>query len=117
MKSFRFTGLVSDTSVRYGHAFKMNYSVQRSFHMILMVPHRTFIQSLPDELEVVSYFFFSIFFNEILYFLNFVLWKSFYENSCIILEKISEKRNFKQKKKSIFFKIINKTPNHKFDYF
>lgn len=78
MKSFRFTGLVSDTSVRYGHAFKMNYSVQRSFHMILMVPHRTFIQSLPDELEVVSYFFLFYFFTkfcilEILYFLRNLL--------------------------------------------
>lgn len=99
MKSSGFTGLVSETSVRYGHAFKMNYSVQRSFHMILMVPHRTFIQSLPDELEVVSHFLFSIFLR------NLLLWKSsaFYEIFCIILEKISEK-NVEQKNIEYFLK-------------
>lgn len=84
MKSFGFTGLVSDTSVRYGHAFKMNYSVQRSFHMILMVPHRTFIQSLPDELEVVSYFFFSIFFTKFCT-LEILRFENLFTKSCALL--------------------------------
>lgn len=97
MKSFRFTGLVSDTSVRYGHAFKMNYSVQRSFHMILMVPHRTFIQSLPDELEVVSYCFLFYFFTkfcilEILYFLRKLLhfWVEIFRKKKFQTEKIEK---------------------------
>lgn len=41
-------------SVKYGHAFKMNYTVQRGFHVILLIANHTITHSFPDELEVVS---------------------------------------------------------------
>lgn len=41
-------------SAKYGHAFKVNYSVQRGFHIILTISHKSLVQEFPDELEVVS---------------------------------------------------------------
>lgn len=41
-------------SVKYGHTFKRNYTVQRGFHVILLIAHHAITHDFPDELEVVS---------------------------------------------------------------
>lgn len=39
-------------SSEYGQVFRMNYTAQRGFHVILMIPNKSCVQDFPDELEV-----------------------------------------------------------------
>lgn len=45
--------LVGDMSAKYGHAFKLNYTVQRGFHVQLPIEHNVVMREFPDELEIV----------------------------------------------------------------
>lgn len=40
-------------SSEYGQVFRMNYTVQRGFHVILMIPNKACVRDFPQELEVV----------------------------------------------------------------
>ncbi|XP_055320057.1 mutS protein homolog 4-like [Sitodiplosis mosellana] len=46
--------LVGDLSVKHGYAFKMNYTVQRGFHVILLIANHAITHDFPDELEVLE---------------------------------------------------------------
>lgn len=46
-------------STKYGHAFKLNYTVQRGFHAQLLIGHNTVMREFPDEIEIVSIIFIS----------------------------------------------------------
>lgn len=52
--NFSVSALVGDMAVKYGHAFKMNYTVQRGFHVILLIANHAITHDFPDELGVVS---------------------------------------------------------------
>lgn len=39
----------------YGQAFKMNYTAQNGFHVLLMIPNQSSIRDFPDEFDVVSW--------------------------------------------------------------
>lgn len=53
----KFSGVLAETignmSSEYGQVFRMHYTAQRGFHVILMIPNKACVRDFPDELEVV----------------------------------------------------------------